>query len=250
MSSLLKRAYFKSKRIAALRLHRKPAALSVERSIVSFTFDDFPINALETAGALLESAGARGTYYAAFSLADKEWRTGKIGSRQFMQSCVDRGHELGCHTFSHLDCARTATAWLTADCDTNRAALDGRHPEALRQFAFPYGSFGLSSKRWAASRFQSARTVTTGISRGEVDLSALPAYAIDRERGATRHREVLESLQSNPGWAIFYTHDVAERPTEFGCTETGFGGLLSECVRLGFQILPVGEVVGRFTKES
>ncbi len=247
--SLINRAYFKAKRLAALHSYKKTALLSVERPIVSFTFDDFPISALEVGGGMLEAAGVRGTYYAAFGLADKEWATGKIGSRAFMESCVDRGHELGCHTYSHLDCARTPVSRLEEDCNTNRNALDAAYAGTLRHLAFPYGSFDVPSKRWASSRYESARTVIPGVNRGEIDLSALRAYSIDREQAATQHRDVLNSLRGEPGWAIFYTHDVSEKPTEFGCTVAGFDGLLSECVRFGIQILPVGAVVREFTKK-
>ena len=43
-------------------MHRRPARLSHNGPVVSFTFDDVPISGAEAGAAILEKAGARGTY--------------------------------------------------------------------------------------------------------------------------------------------------------------------------------------------
>ena len=43
-------------------MHRRPARLSHIGPVVSFNFDDVPISGAEAGAAILETAGARGTY--------------------------------------------------------------------------------------------------------------------------------------------------------------------------------------------
>ncbi|HTM76826.1 MAG TPA: xylanase, partial [Devosia sp.] len=47
----------------------RPFRLQLDRPVVSFSFDDFPLSAAEHAAPLLEAAGARGTFYFADRLA-------------------------------------------------------------------------------------------------------------------------------------------------------------------------------------
>ena len=50
------------------RLHRRTIPLGDRGPIVSFTFDDFPRTAATAGAAILESFGARGTFYTAAGL--------------------------------------------------------------------------------------------------------------------------------------------------------------------------------------
>src|SRR3954453_8548469 len=77
--------------------------LAQERApIISFTFDDFPRSALVTAGELLEKKGVYGTYYAALHLACQETSVGRIFGFEDLRALITHGHELACHTYSHL----------------------------------------------------------------------------------------------------------------------------------------------------
>src|SRR5262245_43876365 len=88
-------------RAAAGLLARRSFRLRNQEPLISFTFDDFPRSALFTGGKLLERYGAVGTYYAALGLMGKIAPTGEMFHREDLQSLLERGHELGCHTFDH-----------------------------------------------------------------------------------------------------------------------------------------------------
>jgi len=91
------------------RLRRlRPIDIAVQGGAVSFSFDDFPKSALATGGAILEKYGVRGTYYAAVGLAGTTGNVGPIADRAEMREAHQRGHELACHTYSHLDCSRAS----------------------------------------------------------------------------------------------------------------------------------------------
>jgi hypothetical protein len=44
-------------------------------------------------------------------------------------------------------------------------------------------------------------------------------------------------------WLIFYTHDVSEEPSKFGCTPGLFEYAVMTAVSVGVQILPVSDAI-------
>src|SRR5437667_298185 len=121
------------------RLQRvRPGAVEWRGGVVSFTFDDFPRTALEAGGAILEKRGLRGTYYTSLGLAGTEGNQGPIADLDEIRALHQRGHELGCHTYSHLDCSRVTAPQIVDDlrrnADAFAASLDGFAPS---NFAYP-----------------------------------------------------------------------------------------------------------------
>src|SRR5881394_4086832 len=86
---------------------RRSIRLVNQSPLISFTFDDFPRTALHAGGDILEKYGLAGTYYAAFGLMNTEAPVGRIFSEDDLRGVLDRGHELGCHTFDHYDSLKT-----------------------------------------------------------------------------------------------------------------------------------------------
>src|ERR1700728_1056766 len=78
-----------------------PFRLRTETPMVSFTFDDIPKSAATTGAGILEAHDVRGTFFISGGL---------VGATSSHWAAVDvpdiialhrRGHEIGCHTFSH-----------------------------------------------------------------------------------------------------------------------------------------------------
>src|SRR5579864_3929832 len=103
-------------------VNARPGRVACPGGAVSFTFDDFPKTALETGGASLEKYGVRGTYYVAFGMSGSDHNQGPIADLAQIRETDQRGHELACHTFSHLDCSRASA---TAIIDDLRRNADG-----------------------------------------------------------------------------------------------------------------------------
>lgn len=245
MIGIGKRVLSKAKRVLAHRLVQRPASFTLDRPIVTFTFDDFPVSALDNGGRVLESEGFRGTYYAAFGLAETETSVGRVGTAKHMASCVERGHELACHTYAHIDCADATLEVLERERERNEEAAESVKVPRMRNFAYPYGSFGPNSKRWASSHFDTVRTVLEGVNRGDFDMASLRATAIYASSGVDPCFRSLSELPDNPGWLIFYTHDVSEVPSDYGCTVDEFTGLVALCSQLSIDVLKVSEAAKR-----
>ena len=157
-------------------LCRRSVPLTARGPIVTFTFDDFPRTALTTGAAILEDFGARGTYYVAMSLMDSRNELGEQFRAADLRAAVDRGHELGSHTFSHLSARRVGLDVLENDAERGEQALRQQIGELSNgNFAYPYGEATLGAKNRLGSKFVSCRGTCGGLNGPEVDLNLLRA---------------------------------------------------------------------------
>jgi len=131
-----------------------------------------------------------------------------------------RGHEIACHTFSHVRATDLDATRLAAEIDDNRRYLLGLDPSIrIDNFAYPYGLGSVWRKPQLAKTFRSSRSIIPGINSGVVDLQYLRStplinHHIDEED----IDRVFDALVDSNGWLIFYGHDVASEPSPYGCT--------------------------------
>ena len=106
---------------------------------------------------------------------------------------------------------------------------------------YPFGSFNASSKRLISNMYKSARTSESGINTNKIDLANLNAVALYESKGLKELKLWLDKLHESGGWLIFYTHDVSETPSQFGCSIGLFEQILEASIDKGFQIMTVLE---------
>jgi peptidoglycan/xylan/chitin deacetylase (PgdA/CDA1 family) len=194
---------------------------------VSFTFDDVPDSAYTNGAAILEQHGTRGTFYiAAGTLGDRDehWR---VIDRGQVRALYDRGHEIGCHTFSHVGVDRLNARMMDEECRLNGEALHALCPGiAITNFCYPFGRVSLPRKL-QLRRFDTCRGIYEGINAGIVDLALLRVIELyDRTLTREKLERVLRETRERNGWLIFYTHDVAATPSWIGCSP----GLLRDAI--------------------
>ena len=166
-------------------------------------------------------------------------------TREDLLEVSARGHELGCHSHSHLDLMTARTRRMNADLDQNVAAFSALVPGTrLSHFAYPYGRLRPSQKAKLQTRFASMRSIFPGLHRGQVDLNLLKGNKLYSGGGhVERALRLMDQLADSGGWLILYSHDVSDHPTEFGVTPGDLERLLRASVKAGAEILPVGAVV-------
>jgi peptidoglycan/xylan/chitin deacetylase (PgdA/CDA1 family) len=221
----------------------RPARIAWPGGVVSFTFDDFPRSAWVNGGAILEEYDRRGTYYAAMGLAGTASDLGPMFEIDDLREAHARGHEIACHTYGHRDCARLPAAAIAAEIDQNEAALAQILGAPSANFAYPFGGVSLAAKSALARRFVSCRGTGRGLNRGVADLADLFAtnlYSRDFDRG--RLCQLIEDAQAENAWLIFYTHDVADAPSPFGCTPAQFRSIVAYAAE-NVPVLPVHDVL-------
>lgn len=220
---------------------RHPAPAAAPRPMVSFSFDDVPLSATLTGAAVLESRGLRGTYYFTAGLADTDGPMGRFAGASDARRLHEAGHEIGCHTYSHLDCGRARASQVKDEIARNAKALaDWGLPPAV-SFAYPYGDVGVPAKCVLAGRFLSLRTVERALIEKDADLNLMPAVGIEGPDGEETARRWLGKAKAANAWLIFFTHDVVDTPSQYGCTPATLERVAAQVVADGFDVVTVAE---------
>ncbi len=223
----------------------RPATFSFAQPVLSITFDDFPASAADAGARVLERHGARGTYYAASGMAGVEGPCGVGYTAADIVRLVNAGHEIGCHTSSHADCARQDIFSTLEDLARNRDALLQMGAPSPRTHAFPYGETSGQLKNNLPPRFMSARGILPGINVGAGDLTQLRAFPLFGNGGMQRVSTALKTAAKRKGWVIGFTHDVSDTPSDWGTRADELDALLQEAHQLGFVVLPVTAALSR-----
>ncbi len=225
-------------------VHSRSVTLEDQGPFVSFCFDDFPRSAYLAGGALLKSYGARGTYYAALGLMNTRNELGDQLRREDIDSILTDGHELGCHTFSHFSCRRVPRSLYESDVRKGREAIRKMTGVDPVNFSYPYGHVTAHLKKMIGMQMNSCRGIYAGLNTLKIDLNLLRANSLygDIDRLPDAKALLNESLKQR-GWLIFYTHDVRQNPSRFGCTLALLEGCVSWAIENGLRIATVREVL-------
>lgn len=231
----------KLRRRLARALVRRPAHVALERPMVSFSFDDAPVSAATTGARILEDRGWRGTYFIASGLAYTDGPMGQYGAEADTLRLHQAGHEIACHTFSHLDCGKADGATVAADVDRNQAALGALGLPPSATFAYPYGDVSPAAKRALDGRYALLRALHHGVIVSGTDLNQAPAVGIEGEDGEAVAARWLDEAARLKAWLILFTHDVREPPSPFGCTPQVLERLADKAQALGFEVVTIAE---------
>lgn len=236
----------KIQRITSACFAQQSAELPKGRYI-SFCFDDFPQSAVRNAVPVLDRRAWKATWYACGSYMGRQHDTyGTMYTQQDLHNLIAEGHEIGCHTYDHIDCAKTDAAHLVAQSLRNARFLQAQGVMEIQSFAFPFGAASLASKQIMAGVAPALRGVQPGINRRQIDLRMLKACGIqDNAGGCATVYKMLEELRRSEGWLIVFTHDVCDTPSPWGCTPEGFDALLDAVAQTDAEILTVGDMVAR-----
>ena len=210
--------------------------IETQRGIVSFTFDDFPATALHNGAPILEDSGWRGTYYTCGGMLGGLSESGVIASARDVEVCLERGHEIANHTLNHCNCVEADAATIRREITENLAAL----PEgATNNFAFPFGAANIRECRIASDIVTTARGVQHGINGRGAQIKDLRANPIYSANGLETLYSLIRETAASRGWLILYTHDVADKPSQFGCTPQDFAAIVAAVRETELDVLTV-----------
>jgi peptidoglycan/xylan/chitin deacetylase (PgdA/CDA1 family) len=226
-------------------LYKRTVIAKNSGPIVSFSFDDFPRTAYLAGGGILEKFGARGTYYTAWALKDTANELGEQFRSEDLDALLEKGHELASHTFSHISSRAVSCAAFRDDVEKGRKALEEATGVDSGNFAYPFGDVTLAAKRIVSPTLTSARSIFPGLNGPEIDLNLLRANSLyGGLEGIARVEELIRENAARKSWLIFYTHDVRENPSPYGCTPALMESAVTAAARSGCRILTVQEALG------
>jgi peptidoglycan/xylan/chitin deacetylase (PgdA/CDA1 family) len=228
-----------------MHLRVEPFRLRNQSPMVSFTFDDVPKSAATVGAAILEAHDVLGTFYVIGS---------QIGTSSPLWDMVDdediialhrHGHEIACHSFSHKRACDLDAKTLNAEIEHNQQHLRSLDPSiTIENFAYPFGYGSFVRKRQLKTLFKSCRSIVPGVNSGAIDLQFLRAMPlIDRRIDRDGIERAFDDAQKNNGWLIFYTHDVADEPSPYGCSPGLLRDALEAASRRKIPILNMAEAL-------
>jgi len=229
----------------AVRLAARRPARAPRRPMVSFAFDDVPASAAREGAAILEARGLKGTFYVAAALAGADAVTGPMALAEDARRLAAAGHEIGCHTFSHLDCGQAGASLSLDDVDRNARALSDWGLPRPVTFAYPFGDVAPATKRALAPRFALMRALHPGLVTAGADLNQAPAVGVEGPGGEALARRWLDRAADRGGWLILCTHDVAAAPSPYGCTPAALARLADAALAEGLEVVTVAEGAAR-----
>jgi peptidoglycan/xylan/chitin deacetylase (PgdA/CDA1 family) len=246
MSGLLSRAAKSAQVRLARNVKLNALDTRLAEPVVSFTFDDFPRSALTEGGRILREHGWAGTYFAAGGFCGRRVDGLDYFDRDDLVRAAEEGHEIGCHTFSHLRLPVAAAREIEADLERNAQFVAEALPDCrLSSFAYPYGDLDLGRKAQIARRFPVCRGIWPGLNTGRMDFAQLKAVALERRSYAAPEVEAwLDRAQAENGWLIFFTHDVSDEPSDYGCSREALEATAAAVARRGLRVLPLKNAVG------
>lgn len=230
---------------------RREVRLELPHPVVSFTFDDVPASGFENGGRILSEQGFAGTFYISHQFLDADdpeaYFTGK-----HLCTALREGHELGCHTHGHIQLSRTPLDLAISDLEQNRQAFQALLPKVrLFNFSYPFGEQTVAIKKHLSKTYRSARGVKHGINTGQTDLYNLKTIRLYEAQFPLD--EILRKLDEAgqcKGWLIFYTHDVKNNPTPWGCSPGYFEAVVKEVANRELQVKTVNAMLNFIAKRS
>jgi peptidoglycan/xylan/chitin deacetylase (PgdA/CDA1 family) len=225
--------------------HRRPVRQPGLGPMISFCFDDVTETAFSVGAAALEARGLRGSFFVCAGLLGETGHMGAYATRDQVVRAAAAGHEIGCHTFSHLDCAQAAAAAIDRDLDRNQEALACLGIHRPKTFAFPFGDVSAEAKRVAGRRFRLSRALHHGLIARGADLNQAPAVGIEGDDGEAVARRWMQAALHRDAWLILYTHNIGPDAGEFGCSAEAFTRLLDDAIAQRFDIVTVAQGVDK-----
>ncbi|OYW81969.1 MAG: polysaccharide deacetylase [Asticcacaulis sp. 32-58-5] len=241
--------YGKLRRRVSKLIYRKPARLEgLKRPLITFSFDDAPQSALTEGARILEAYDARGTYFISAGLMGAESHLGAYLTGNEIRELADRGHEIACHTYEHLDCGRANAQTIAHSLELNRAELAVLGVTGISTFAYPYGDVSPQAKSVLSKTYASARALHHDLITTGTDLNQAPAIGIEGDDGEAVGLKWLETARATRNsWLVLYTHDVREAPSSWGCTIKTFETLVKSARDHDLEIVTYAEGVRRAT---
>ena len=251
--NILSRIIGKYHRLLAYSFYKRTVRLNVNKPIISFTFDDAPKTAFDIGGKLLYKHGAKATFFVALGLLGKCTEVGTIASHDDLLFAAGNGHELGCHTFNHLNTWNTTTELFMESVAKNGRELGKYFPgKEFKTFSYPISVPRISIKNKLEKYFLCCRGGGQASNIESADLNLLKAYFIDKRNNHDLNeiKRVIDYNSLKKGWLIFATHDVADDPSPFGCTPKFFDLVAAHAANSGSLLLTVKEACEEIKKLS
>lgn len=217
--------------------------ISLDRPIISFTFDDCPRSAIEEGLPRLDAKNWQGTVYLACGLLDITNHLGVHMSGQDAVAAHKSGHEIGDHTFTHLDASACTLSDALGDIRKNQSEIVKLGLPESESFAYPYGQTTPALKHALQTYFKGSRGITPTTHTKSVDMNQIGSWPLFAGQEFDILLNAIKALKDKPGWMTIFTHDIRDTPSPWGCTPAQFERIIQAVEQSGAEVMPVNTAI-------
>lgn len=238
--------FFKVKRAIACKFLKKKVSLNLSKPLISFAFDDIPDSAITNGARILSEYGYKGTFYVSLGLADNHNKNKNYFDHSKLKQLVADGAELACHTADHIALYRSGRRKILNNLKKNKEKINQLIPGyEFKNFSYPSGQQTFRSKWILKKQFRSARGVKAGMHSKEMDLYNLHANEMGDKLTLKLAVGLIEEAIRTNAWLIFYTHEVEDNPSAYGCTAEFFESVVKYCYKKNVEVLTVNKALDK-----
>lgn len=221
--------------------HRDVTYWGSGQPVVSISFDDVPSESLLYGVPILDHYGCKATFYTCGKFLTKKTK-GYLNVDE-LEALAVQGHEIGCHTFSHLSARDSKRIVYREDLLRGLNAVRQYWQDCDLTFSYPFGHLTYAAKKLVRENFVAGRTTFRGVNSRAIQLPMLRANAIYSPISMPFFDDLLRRVVKQNGWMILYTHDVSPNPTRYGTSVDDFERIIVKCLDAGLQVRTVREAV-------
>ena len=229
------------------RLWSRYAAQSrASAPVASFSFDDFPRSAASEGAGILAQSNARATYFVCGARMGRNVEGLEHFTESDLVAVARAGHEIGCHTFTHLRLPVAGGGDIGRDLQRNEEFVRSILGDyRMVSFAYPFGQITMRTKRLLGGRFPICRGIKHGVNSSRIDFAQLCAIPLQQPFDEKTVLQSLDDAVTRKGWVIFFTHDVSDRPSQYGCRPRELERAVRAVRERGIDMLPIREAAER-----
>lgn len=202
------------------------------------SFDDGYKDFYNIIAPLLESKGLRGTVYTI--------GTGIGGPVTFLSwaeiaDLITRGHDIQCHSYSHLHLTTLNEAQVLAEYTQHDDLFVAHSLPKRTHTAYPFGENNANVQTWTATLRDSARGTVEGLVELNSNKFALCAYSVSSAAEALMSRvgPILDNAQEKLSAIIFYSHHIDQAGQ---ITSADLVAIINYAQSLGMDIITHSEL--------
>jgi hypothetical protein len=107
-------------------------------------------------------------------------------------------------------------------------------------FAYPFGELRLRNKALLAKQFSVCRGVGGGLNLGRIDIAQLRSVMLGPQSFEELRIEAwLDRAIASKAWLVFFTHDISDDPSPYGCLASVFAKTIESITKRGIKVLPI-----------
>jgi len=209
-----------------------------KQRILTFTFDDVPVcTYLNGVVSILNPLDIKATFYIA-----KYFDLYECFDAGLIKELHEVGHEIGNHTLTHVNFDEIAQNedLIKKEVLENQEFIKNLIGVTPKSFSYPYG-IGHENKiliRLLTKLNLCARGIKEDINglppKDWLSLDAVQMYEKKhQENFIPKMIEHIDNLKARrSGWLIFYTHDIQDNYSEYGCSPFGFKAIAEYAKKL------------------